>query len=107
MLNDIRKHTTHKIAVIGLLLFWFSEIQMYLPYLDHSFNYGDRVHELCINKDDCGLGSIQNNGLFKFFFAWKLLQWQGTDGIDADMNPMTLPLFDTQNSRRLQLDIGL
>ncbi len=54
-----------------------------------------------------GWGSIKVSDYFSFSGSLSYSDIGSTDGSDKDMNPMMMPLFNTRNSGRSQLDVGV
>ena len=57
--------------------------------------------------DIVGWGAIKVSDYFSFSTSLSYFETQKIDGMDADLNPMIMPLFNTANSGRSQMDVGL
>ncbi len=65
-----------------------------------NYSFGDRF-------DIVGWGAIKISNNFSFSTSLSYFDTQKIDGADPDLNPMMMPLFNTANSGRNQLDVGL
>lgn len=65
-----------------------------------NYTFGNRF-------DIVGWGAIKVSDYFSFSTSLSYFDTQKIDGVDADLNPMMMPLFNTENSGRSQLDVGL
>lgn len=68
---------------------------------DNSENYsfGNRF-------DAVGWGALKLSNYFSFSTSLSYFNLQPIDGVDEDLNPTMMPLFDTVNSGRSQIDVG-
>ena len=64
-----------------------------------NYTFGNRF-------DVVGWGAIKVSDYFSFSTSLSYFDTQKIDGVDADLNPMMMPLFNTDNSGRSQLDVG-
>jgi hypothetical protein len=65
-----------------------------------NYTFGNRF-------DVVGWGAIKVSDYFSFSTSLSYFDTQKIDGVDADLNPMMMPLFNTDNSGRSQLDVGI
>jgi hypothetical protein len=65
-----------------------------------NYTFGNRF-------DIIGWGAIKVSNYFSFSTSLSYFDTQEIDGVDADLNPMMMPLFNTANSGRSQMDVGL
>jgi hypothetical protein len=65
-----------------------------------NYTFGNRF-------DVVGWGAIKVSDYFSFSTSLSYFDTQKIDGVDADLNPMMMPLFNTANSGRSQLDVGI
>lgn len=65
-----------------------------------NYSFGNRF-------DIVGWGAIKASDYFSFSASLSYFDTQKIDGVDADLNPMMMPLFNTANSGRSQLDVSL
>ena len=65
-----------------------------------NYTFGNRF-------DIVGWGAIKVSDYFSFSTSLSYFDTQKIDGVDADLNPMMMPLFNTDNSGRSQLDVGI
>ena len=65
-----------------------------------NYTFGNRF-------DVVGWGAIKVSDYFSFSTSLSYFDTQKIDGVDADLNPMMMPLFNTDNSGRNQLDVGI
>lgn len=65
-----------------------------------NYTFGNRF-------DIVGWGAIKVSDYFSFSTSLSYYDTQKIDGVDADLNPMMMPLFNTANSGRSQLDFGI
>ena len=65
-----------------------------------GYNFGNRF-------DIVGWGAIKVSDDISFSTSLSYVDIQKIDGFDVDLNPMMMPLFNTANSGRSQLDVGL
>lgn len=65
-----------------------------------NYTFGNRF-------DIVGWGAIKVSDYFSFSTSLSYFDTQKIDGVDADLNPMMMPLFNTANSGRSQLDVGI
>lgn len=65
-----------------------------------NYTFGNRF-------DIVGWGAIKVSDYFSFSTSLSYFDTQKIDGVDADLNPMMMPLFNTDNSGRSQLDVGV
>lgn len=65
-----------------------------------NYTFGNRF-------DIVGWGAIKVSDYFSFSTSLSYFDTQKIDGVDADLNPMMMPLFNTENSGRSQLDVGI
>lgn len=65
-----------------------------------NYTFGNRF-------DVVGWGAIKVSDYFSFSTSLSYFNTQKIDGVDADLNPMMMPLFNTDNSGRSQLDVGI
>lgn len=77
-----------------------SMYQFRLGENSENYTFGNRF-------DVVGWGAIKASDHFSFSASLSYFDTQMIDGVDADLNPMMMPLFNTANSGRNQLDIGL
>ncbi|MGB0199172.1 MAG: transporter [Flavobacteriaceae bacterium] len=92
-----------------------------LTYLAQSdgFSWGAQVNylfRLGENEEDYSLGdktSVNAWAALKVSETWSVstglyyTHLQSIDGVDADLNPMMMPLFNAANSGRSQMDLGV
>lgn len=57
--------------------------------------------------DVVGWGAIKLSKSFSLSTSLSYYDTQKIDGVDADLNPLMMPLFNTINSGRSQIDVGL
>ncbi|NRR92865.1 transporter [Winogradskyella undariae] len=57
--------------------------------------------------DVVGWGAIKLSESFSLSTSLSYYDTQKIDGVDADLNPLMMPLFNTVNSGRSQIDVGL
>ena len=65
-----------------------------------NYTFGNRF-------DVVGWGAIKVSDYFSFSTSLSYFDTQKIDGVDADLKPMMMPLFNTDNSERSQLDVGI
>jgi hypothetical protein len=65
-----------------------------------NYTFGNRF-------DIVGWGAIKVSDYFSFSTSLSYYDTQKIDGVDARFNTMMMPLFNTTNSGRSQLDIGI
>lgn len=65
-----------------------------------NYTFGNRF-------DIVGWGAIKVSDYISFSTSLSYFDTQKIDGVDADLNPMMMTLFNTANSGRSQLDVGL
>lgn len=65
-----------------------------------NYTFGNRF-------DVVSWGAIKVSDNFSFSTSLSYFDTQKIDGVDADLNPMMMPLFNTTNSGRSQLDVGI
>lgn len=65
-----------------------------------NYTFGNRF-------DMVGWGAIMLADYVSFSTSLSYFDTQKIEGVDADLNPMMMPLFNTANSGRKQLDVGL
>ena len=65
-----------------------------------NYTFGNRFNIV-------GWGAIKVSDYFSFSTSLSYFDTRKTDGRDADLNPMMMPLFNTANSGRSQMDVGL
>lgn len=65
-----------------------------------NYTFGNRF-------DVLGWGAIKVSDYISFSTSLSYFDTQEIDGVDADLNPMMMPLFNTENSGRSQLDVGI
>lgn len=65
-----------------------------------NYTFGNRF-------DLVAWGAIKVSEYFSFSTSLSYFATQNIDGVDADLNPMMMPLFNTANSGRSQLDVGI
>ena len=65
-----------------------------------NYTFGNRF-------DVVGWGASKVSDYFSFSTSLSYFDTQKIDGVDADLNPMMMPLFNTDNSGRSQLDVGI
>jgi len=65
-----------------------------------NYTFGNRF-------DIVGWGAIKVSDYFSFSTSLSYFNTQKIDGVDADLKPMMMPLFNTDNSGRSQLDVGI
>lgn len=65
-----------------------------------NYTFGNRF-------DLVGWGAIKISDYFSLSTSLSYFDIQKIDGFDADLNPMIMPLFNTDNSGRSQLDVGI
>lgn len=65
-----------------------------------NYTFGNRF-------DIVGWGAIKVSEYLSFSTSLSYFDTQKIDGVDADLNPMMMPLFNTANSGRSQLDVGI
>lgn len=75
----------------------------------YKFRLGDNAESYSFGNrfDMVGWGAIKVSDYFSFSTSLSYFDTQKINGIDADLNPMMMPSFNTANSGRNQLDIGL
>ncbi len=64
-----------------------------------NYSFGNRF-------DILGWGAVKVSDYLSFSTSLSYFDTQKIDGVDADLNPMMMPLFNTANSGRSQLDVG-
>ena len=77
-----------------------SKYKFRLDENSENYTFGNRF-------DVVGWGAIKVSDYFSFSTSLSYFDTQNTDGVDADLNPMMMPLFNTANSGRSQLDFGI
>lgn len=65
-----------------------------------NYTFGNRFNVV-------GWGAIKVSDYFSFSTSLSYFNTQKINGVDADLNPMMMPLFNTDNSGRSQLDVGI
>lgn len=65
-----------------------------------NYTFGNRF-------DLVGWGAVKVSDYFSFSTSLSYFNTQKINGVDADLNPRMMPLFNTNNSGRNQMDIGL
>ena len=65
-----------------------------------NYTFGNRF-------DIVSWGAIKVSDYFSLSTSLSYFDMQKIDGVDADLNPMMMPLFNTANSGRSQLDLGV
>lgn len=75
----------------------------------YKFRLGENAEDYTFGNrfDIVGWGAIKVSEYFSFSTSLSYFDLQKIDGVDADLNPMMMPLFNTANSGRSQLDIGI
>lgn len=81
---------------------WGSQSKYKFRLGENSENYtfGNRF-------DLVGWGALKVSDQVSFSTSLSYFNTQEISGVDSDLNPMMMPLFNTMNSGRSQLDIGL
>lgn len=67
---------------------------------EENYTLGNRLNSVA-------WGAIKASDLFSFSLSAAFWKTAGISGMDSDMNPMMMPLFNTMNSARSQLDLGI
>ncbi|PJC06158.1 MAG: alpha amylase [Flavobacteriaceae bacterium CG_4_9_14_0_8_um_filter_34_30] len=75
----------------------------------YKFRLGDNSEDYTFGNrfDIVGWGAIKVSDYFSFSTSLSYYDTQKIDGVDADLNPMMMTLFNTANSGRSQLDVGI
>lgn len=75
----------------------------------YKFRLGDNTRNYTFGNrfDVVGWGGIRASDYFSFSTSLSYYDTQKIEGVDADLNPMMMPLFNTTNSGRSQLDVGI
>lgn len=75
----------------------------------YKFRLGDNSKNYTLGNrfDIVGWGAIKVSDYLSFSTSLSYFDIQKIDGVDADLNPMMMPLFNTANSGRSQLNVGL
>ncbi len=75
----------------------------------YKFRIGDNSKKYTFGNrfDIVGWGAIKVSDYFSFSTSLNYYNIQKIEGADADLNPMMMPLFNTVNSGKNQIDIGL
>ena len=75
----------------------------------YKFRLGENSENYIFGNrfDVVGWGAIKVSDYFSFSTSLSYFDTQKIDGVDADLNPMMMPLFNTDNSGRNQLDVGI
>lgn len=75
----------------------------------YKFRLGENSEGYTVGNrfDIVGWGAVKVSDYFSISTSLSLFDTQKIDGEDADLNPMMMPLFDTANSGRSQLAVGL
>ena len=77
-----------------------SKYKFRLSENSENYTFGNRF-------DIVGWGAIKVSDYLSFSTSLSYFNTQKIDGVDADLNPMMMPLFNTDNSGRSQLDVGI
>lgn len=74
----------------------------------YKFRLGENSENYTLGNrfDVVGWGAVKLSNSFSFSTSLSYFETQKIDGVDADLNPMMMPLFNTMNSGRSQLDLG-
>lgn len=74
----------------------------------YKFRLGDNSENYTFGNrfDIVGWGAVKVSDYISFSTSLSYFDTQKIDGVDADLNPMMMPLFNTSNSGRSQLDVG-
>ncbi len=74
----------------------------------YKFRFGENSENYTLGNrfDIAGWGAVKLSNSFSFSTSLSYFDTQKIDGVDADLNPMMMPLFNTINSGRSQLDLG-
>ena len=67
---------------------------------EENYTFGNRF-------DAVGWGAVKLSDYFSVSTSLSFFETQSIDGVDEDLNPMMMPLFNAANSGRSQLDLGL
>lgn len=77
--------------------------------LKYKFRLGKNSENYTIGNrfDMVGWGAVKLSDYFSFSTSMSYFETQKIEGVDADLNPMMMPLFNTSNSGKSQFDVGL
>ena len=67
---------------------------------NENYSFGNRF-------DIIGWGAVKVSDYFSFSTSLSYFEIEKINGLRADLNPMMMPLFNTANSGRSQIDLGL
>jgi len=75
----------------------------------YIFRLGENYENYTLGNrfDIVGWGAIKVSDYFSFSTSLSYFDTQKINGVAADLNPMMMPLFNTNNSGRSQLDVGI
>lgn len=75
----------------------------------YKFRLGENSEDYTFGNrwDIVSWGAIKVSDYLSFSTSLRYFDTQQIEGVDADLNPMMMPLFNTVNSGRSQLDVGL
>lgn len=75
----------------------------------YKFRGGENNEDYSLGNrfDAVGWGAIKASDYVSFSTSLRYYTTGEIDGMDADLNPMMMPLFNTANSGRSQLDLGI
>ena len=94
---------------IGLTYLGQTECFSWGAQSTYKFRLGENSENYTLGNhfDLVGWGAIKVAEFLSFSTSLSYFDTQKIEGVDADLNPMMMPLFNTLNSGRSQLDFGL
>lgn len=94
--------------ILGLTYSWQSETFFWGVQPKYTFRLTENSKNYTFGNrfDVVGWGAVKISDHFSFSASLSYFDKQKLEGVDADLDPMMMPLFNTANSGRSQLDFG-